>query len=79
MRMGNQKARRNPARRRRAAIKKSPKFPNFQSKISPAGHYTWWALKENFRALRRQNDREEGDQINENSFRKTKPTHEFSY
>ncbi len=37
MRMGNQKARRNPACRRRAAVQKiSPKFLNFQVKISPA-------------------------------------------
>jgi hypothetical protein len=52
--------------------KSRQKFSFFQVKISPAGHYTWWALKEKFRALRRQNDMQEGDQINENSFRKTK-------
>jgi hypothetical protein len=40
MRMGIQKARRDPARRKRAAMQKiPPKFSFFQVKISPAGHY----------------------------------------
>jgi hypothetical protein len=45
----------------------------FQTKIRPARHYIGWLLKEKFRALRRQNDMEEGYQFNETAFCKTNP------
>jgi hypothetical protein len=52
-------------------VKKNPVYPVnlvkkflfFQVKFRPARHYIGWLLKEKFRALRRQNDRQEGTQI----------------